>query len=362
MRRDADAGVRAVVDDDVATQEVVRDGLAVRHVEDHGAAALRIVYGRVDGVAGARGVVDDAARQPQRLLADRRDADRRDDLVAGARRVERRDVRRAALKPLRALGIDDGTGGKCERLGMRRPADQAGFERSCEVRPDVEIPCARPAAQPLDRSADGEIGLERRDVERHRAGRLIDVENDVRSDAMRLLDDGPCVLDTRAPEENERERHEHGPLVDGIEQAVEVVPDRVVRCHVHNLGTVAREALEQVHVGRELELGQDDFAPRTIVAKTGRDDPHHDRHVLVHRDRASRHAEDRRQEIAGRPADFPPAFVPRPHAAPAPGVGVLLEVRRRPARHRAERVAHEIGAVVNGGELVAPAGQRITGQ
>ena len=131
---------------------------------------------------------------------------------------------------------------------------------------------------------------------------------------------------------------------------------------VDDLGAVAREPLEQVHVGRELELGQDDLPARTVVAEARRDDPHRHRDVLVHRDRAWRHAENRRQQIARGPPDLPPAFVPGPHASPAPGLGVLLQVRRGPARHGAERVAHEIGAVLDGRELVAPDRERVTGQ
>ena len=43
VRRDADARVRAVVDDDLAADQLVRDGRAVRNVDDHGAAALGVV-------------------------------------------------------------------------------------------------------------------------------------------------------------------------------------------------------------------------------------------------------------------------------------------------------------------------------
>ena len=135
------------------------------------------------------------------------------------------------------------------------------------------------------------------------------------------------------------------------------------RLDVDDLGAVAREPLEQIHVGRELELGQDDLAARAVVAEARRDDPHRHRDVLMHRDRAWRHAEDRREQIAGRPADLPPAFVPGPHAAAGPGLGVLLQVGCRPARHGPERVAHEIGAVLDGRELARArpqAGQRTT--
>ena len=65
---------------------------------------------------------------------------------------------------------------------MRGPADEPGLERAREVGPHVEVAGARPAAQPLDRAADGEVGAERLDVERHGAGGLVDVEDDVGAD------------------------------------------------------------------------------------------------------------------------------------------------------------------------------------
>ena len=98
-----------------------------------------------------------------------------------------------------------------------------------EVGPDVEIPGARPAAQPLHRSADRELGAEPGNVERHGSRRLVDVEDHVRADLLRLLDHRPRVLDVRTAEQHERERDEHRLLVDGVEQPFEIRPHRVVR-------------------------------------------------------------------------------------------------------------------------------------
>ena len=68
-----------------------------------------------------------------------------------------------------------------------------------------------------------------------------------------------------------------------------------------------------------------------------------------------RDAEHRREQVAGLAPDLPPAFVPRAHAARRPLVGELLQVVRRLARHRAERMAHQVGAGLEDREFLAPA-------
>ena len=123
-------------------------------------------------------------------------------------------------------------------------------------------------------------------------------------DCVRLFDYRARVLDAGAPEQHQRQRHEDRALVDRVEQLAEIVSDRVRSVDVDDLGAIARESLEHVHVGWELELGQDNLAALAVVAETRRDDSHRHRHVLMHRDRAWRHAEDRREEIAGRLTDF----------------------------------------------------------
>src|SRR4029079_11288717 len=111
---------------------------------------------------------------------------------------------------------------------------------------------------------------------------------------------------------------------------------------------------EEVMVRRELQFAHHDLASRPVVAEAGADDPLRDRDVLVHRDRVPRYAEDRRQQVARLAPDFPPALVPGAHPAVRPLVGELLQVTGGPARHRAERMAHQVGAGFDDRKLTAP--------
>ena len=163
----------------LAAEQLLGDRCAVRHVDDdRRRRARRSSDGVLSGQPRARRSVHQPAREAQRLLADGRHADLVDDLVAGARRVERRHVRRAALESLGAVGVADrrrsrnSNGSRAPPSRRRRAASVAR-----QIGPDVEVAGARPAAQPLHRAADGEVDAERLEVDRHGPGRLVDVEH-----------------------------------------------------------------------------------------------------------------------------------------------------------------------------------------
>lgn len=75
-----------------------------------------------------------------------------------------------------------------------------------------------------------------------------------------------AALSMYALEQHERYDDEYCPLVDRIEQPVQVRAHPVVGRHVRHLRAVASKALEQVHVGRKFKIGHDDPAARSIVA------------------------------------------------------------------------------------------------
>ena len=132
---------------------------------------------------------------------------------------------------------------------------------------------------------------------------------------------------------------------------------------VDDLGAVAREPLEQVHVGRELELGHHDLAPRG--RRSGSTTPMIACATVTFwcieiEPGVTPRIGARRSPVVA--ADLPPPLVPGPHAAAGPGLGVLLQVCCSPARHCAERMTDEIGAVLDGRELAAPRRERVTGQ
>ena len=136
---------------------------------------------------------------------------------------------------------------------MRGPADEGGLERAPEIRAHVEVARAWSAAQPFDRSADGEVRAERRQVDGNDAGRLIDVEDHVRAHLVGLVDHRARVLDEAAAEEHQRQRHQQRSLVDGVEQALEIGADAVFGLDQDDLRAVAAKAPEHVDVGRKLE-------------------------------------------------------------------------------------------------------------
>src|SRR4029453_6425744 len=96
---------------------------------------------------------------------------------------------------------------------MRLPPDERRLERLGEGRPDGEPARARPAAEPLDAAPAPRVCLQRRDREGHRADRLIGVEDAVRPDLVRTLDDRLDLLDAPGLEDDMADRDEQRPLV-----------------------------------------------------------------------------------------------------------------------------------------------------
>ena len=293
--------------------------------------------------------VDEQRRLPHRVLADPLDADLGDDLVAGARRVVRRDDRRARQEARRAgrrlhLGLER------ERPRVPLPARERRLELLGEVGPHVEPAGARPAAQPLDRAADAELDAERRHVERHRARRLVRVEADVRAGLVRALDDALDRLDLRGLVEHVRDRHEQRALVDRVDHRVGVLAD-------DDLGAEARPRLLHVAHRREEPLLEDDAVARRLQVEAREDDRLGDRHVLVHDGRAGRRADDPADQVADAEHRVPPAFAPGARAARRPLARELLQPALGLRRHRAERVVDQVRRRLEDREAIAVVGQ-----
>jgi hypothetical protein len=58
---------------------------------------------------------------------------------------------------------------------------------------------------------------------------------------VRFLDDRPDVLKAAAAEEDERDRHERGAIVDRVDQPIDGRAEAIVRRHDHDLGAVAAQ-------------------------------------------------------------------------------------------------------------------------
>ena len=115
---------------------------------------------------------------------------------------------------------------------MSLPADEGRLEHVRQIGTNVEPAVSGPAAEPLDAAADREVHVERRDVERHDACRLVRVEHDVRADLVRPADDRLHVLDLTGLEEDVRDRHEQRALVDRFDNRLVVLRRRRLRAPV----------------------------------------------------------------------------------------------------------------------------------
>ena len=141
-----------------------------------------------------------------------------------------------------------------------------------------------------------------------------------------------------------RDRHEQCPLVDRLDDAL------VIRCDL-DLGP-ARCLVEVAH-GREVALLVDDPAALTLEAEAGENDGLGQRDVLVHRDASGRRADQPGNLVADGHRQLPPAFLPGPDAARPPRSRVVEQALLGRRRHRAERVADQVGRLREDREAVA---------
>ena len=173
MRSHADARGGAKVHQNFAARQLSGHFQAVGDVERHHAAALLRIATGVDTLAVFIGQRQQSRGLPLGLLADRGHADLVDDLVAGARRVERRNVGRAVEETEGVIGVADRSAGEGEGLLVRHPAGGRGLQRGPQVAAHVEVSGAGSAAEPLHRTAGSEVQIQGADVHRHGAGRLV---------------------------------------------------------------------------------------------------------------------------------------------------------------------------------------------
>src|SRR4029077_9332796 len=126
--READAGVRPVVAEDVAGDELATEALGVGGPDRDGAAAPRVLARRAHREARLLGDGDQMVGERERPLADLLRSHAGDDAIAGPAGVERRYVRRAGEEPPGGLGVTDRSGAEGDRILVRLPAGEAGVE------------------------------------------------------------------------------------------------------------------------------------------------------------------------------------------------------------------------------------------
>src|SRR6266511_3309842 len=102
-----------------------------------------------------------------------------------------------------------------------------------------------------------------------------------------------------------------------------------------------------------LPLLVDDPPALALEAEAREDDGLGDRHVLVHRRRARRGADDPADLVADRQRKLPPALAPGPDPARFPGVRVVRKPALGVHGHGSERVVDQIRGLGQDRELVA---------
>src|SRR5437868_909607 len=157
MGRHTDAGLRAIVYQNLAARQFARDFVAIGHVQHHDSAALLRIAARVDTQAGLEGQFDEARGLAHGFFANRGHTDEVDDLIAGAGRVHCGYVGRTVQKAEDAAGVAYRAAFESERLFVRSPAGGGRAELFPEVAPHVEVSGAWTAAEPLHAAAGGEI-------------------------------------------------------------------------------------------------------------------------------------------------------------------------------------------------------------
>jgi len=86
------------------------------------------------------------------------------------------------------------------------------------------------------------------------------VEHYVRAYAMRLLDDGRCVIDVGAAEQNVGNRNDQGLLVDSLQQAFRGHADSVGLHHLHP-SPQRPLRFPEIHYRRKVHVAVNDLVP-----------------------------------------------------------------------------------------------------
>ena len=165
----------------------------------------------------------------------------------------------------------------------------------------------------------------------------------MRARLLRATHDGLHVLDLAVVVEDMADRHEQRALVDRLQD---------LRVGLAHDDLEVRLRLVDVAHGREVRTLVHDPVSRGVDRPEARKhDRLRDRDVLLHDRRARRRADDASDLVADPPRRLPPALRPRADPALGPHARELLQPLLRPARHRPERVAHEVGRVLEDREL-----------
>src|SRR6516225_2663868 len=139
MRRNADARLRAVIDQNIARQQFTADLERVRALDRYGPGPLARVLGRVYPPAAPPRLLPEPAGHLEGFFADGPAADGVQNGQARLASVERRNVRRAVQKTVRIVARIHGSRREGEWLPVRQPARQRRPQPRPQILAHVEI-------------------------------------------------------------------------------------------------------------------------------------------------------------------------------------------------------------------------------
>src|SRR4029077_1719542 len=116
----------------------------------------------------------------------------------------------------RRIGIANRSDFETHGVLMSEPASKLRLKFLDEGRTHVEVGDAGAAAEPLQNSPAGKIGVESLHVYRHCSQRLVGIQHHVGTDLVSFFDDRLGILNEGAAENYVRDRNQKGLLVDGV--------------------------------------------------------------------------------------------------------------------------------------------------
>src|SRR5579862_7888220 len=246
MGREPDARLGAVVHQDIAGHKLAHHFLRVRAIHGDGAAALGGVAWRVHTPATLQGPGNQALSLADGFFADALNADLADDFDSRLAGVKRRNLRRAVHKTKRVLAPVNGPNFKVERPLVRHPSRDSRLKFGLQVGTNVKIGNARPAAEPFENAAHGEIDFERAEIYR----------------------DGARVLNAGAAEQDVGNRHQQSSLVNRGQQFFQRHANAILGLDHLHAGAAAALLLIKIDDGGKLHVHQNNLVARFAEFKT----------------------------------------------------------------------------------------------
>jgi len=176
---------------------------------------------------------------------------------------------------------------------------------------------------------------------------------------MSALDDRSGVVDKRAAKNDVGDWNQQGLFINGGQQTLQRHGDAVIGGHHMHARAAAALRLPEVHHRGKIHVGVNHFVAASAEVETRCYCCLALSYVLVQRNGIGGRIHERPNLIADFERHSPPRFLPGAHAASGPHLGVLAQGISDATRHRAQRIADEIGGLLQDGKFSPVAQQRV---